>query len=101
VVRAAGDNRRPLLLARGDWDGAEDAILVIWARRDSKYQRLAWAVAFYTTQRRRRVSIVNRAFELGVTYYDTARIYGDSEIKMGLALEDKRSSVIISTKTGQ
>ena len=45
-------------------------------------------------------AIVRRAVELGVTYFDVARVYGDAEIKLGLGLEGRRDDVVISTKTG-
>lgn len=32
------------------------------------------------------VAVLRRALELGVSYFDTARGYGDSEVKMGRAL---------------
>jgi hypothetical protein len=44
--------------------------------------------------------IVFRALDLGVTYFDTAQGYWDSEIKLGKALKGQRESVIISSKTG-
>ncbi|MFC1948772.1 aldo/keto reductase [Chloroflexota bacterium] len=46
------------------------------------------------------VQIVHRALELGVNYFDTARAYQDSEIKLGLALKGQREKVYISSKTG-
>ena len=46
------------------------------------------------------VSVIQRAVELGVTFFDCARGYWDSEIKLGLALEGQRDKVIISTKAG-
>ncbi|MCD6518810.1 MAG: aldo/keto reductase, partial [Anaerolineae bacterium] len=47
------------------------------------------------------VRLVQRALELGVNYFDTARGYWDSEIKLGLALRGyPRERVIITTKTG-
>lgn len=45
------------------------------------------------------VKIVRRAFEKGVTFFDTARFYTDSEHKLGLALSDVRDKVFISSKT--
>ncbi len=45
-------------------------------------------------------AIVRRAVELGITYFDVARVYGDAEIKLGLGLEGRRNDVVISTKTG-
>ncbi len=46
------------------------------------------------------VRLVQRALELGVNYFDTARGYWDSEIKMGQVLKECRQNVYISTKTG-
>ena len=45
------------------------------------------------------VKIVRTAYDRGVTFFDTARFYTDSEHKLGLALSDVRSHVYISSKT--
>ena len=45
------------------------------------------------------VKIVRRAYDSGITYFDTARGYTDSEHKLGLALSDVRDKVFIATKT--
>jgi len=45
------------------------------------------------------VQIVRRALELGVNYFDTARLYSDSEIKLGVGLGAERGKVYISSKT--
>ena len=46
------------------------------------------------------VQIVRRALEKGVNYFDTARGYWDSEIKLGVGLGAERNKVYISSKTG-
>ena len=46
------------------------------------------------------VNLVRRALDGGMYYFDTARFYTDSEEKLGVALEGRRSEVVISTKTG-
>ncbi len=46
------------------------------------------------------VKVVRRAFDLGINYFDTARWDGDSEEKIGAALENVRERCIIATKTG-
>lgn len=46
------------------------------------------------------VKILRRAFEGGMTYFDTARAYSDSEHKLGLAFEGMRDKIFIATKTG-
>ncbi|MBA58159.1 MAG: aldo/keto reductase [Gammaproteobacteria bacterium] len=43
-------------------------------------------------------SIVSHAMDLGINFFDTARIYGTEEI-VGEALKGKRSECVISTKT--
>ena len=44
--------------------------------------------------------LLRRAFDAGITYFDTARWYTDSEEKMGQAFEGMREKVYIATKTG-
>jgi uncharacterized protein len=44
-------------------------------------------------------SIVRHAFDKGITFFDTANAYRNSEEKMGLAFEGIRQKVIIATKT--
>lgn len=44
-------------------------------------------------------SLVRRAFDAGVTFFDTARAYSDSEEKVGRALAGVRGQVILATKT--
>ena len=45
------------------------------------------------------ISILRKAYDGGINYFDTARFYTDSEEKIGLALSDVRENIIISTKT--
>lgn len=45
------------------------------------------------------VKIIKRAVQSGITYFDTARGYTDSEHKLGLALSGIRDKVFIATKT--
>jgi predicted aldo/keto reductase-like oxidoreductase len=45
------------------------------------------------------VRILHAARDAGVTFYDTARAYSDSEEKLGRAFADSRSTVLIATKT--
>lgn len=44
------------------------------------------------------VRVMQRAFELGVNYLDTAYGYGESEVKCGMALKGWRDRVLVSTK---
>ena len=45
-------------------------------------------------------AILRRAYEGGMTFFDTARAYSDSEEKIGYALSDVRDKIFIATKTG-
>lgn len=45
-------------------------------------------------------AMLRRAVDAGITFFDTARAYSDSEEKMGIALRDVRDRIIIATKTG-
>jgi len=44
--------------------------------------------------------VINRALDLGINFIDTARNYGDSERKIGLAIKGRRDECYIATKTG-
>ena len=46
------------------------------------------------------VKLLRRAYSHGVTFYDTARWYTDSEEKLGEAFDGMREKVFIATKTG-
>jgi len=46
------------------------------------------------------VSLIHRCLDLGITFLDTANIYGDSEIKVGKALKGRRDGVQLATKFG-
>src|SRR5262245_37907329 len=50
--------------------------------------------------RKEMVRVVARAVELGITYFDTARSYGDgmSEANLGLVLEELNPTVLVGTK---
>jgi predicted aldo/keto reductase-like oxidoreductase len=46
------------------------------------------------------LKVVRHAFDLGINYFDTAKLDGDSEEKIGLALKDVREKCVIASKTG-
>ena len=45
------------------------------------------------------VALLRAAFDRGWRFFDTARIYGDSEIKLGRALEGRREQVVLASKS--
>lgn len=46
------------------------------------------------------VKLARKAYEAGITFFDTARWYSDSEVKLGEAFDGMREKVYIATKTG-
>ena len=47
------------------------------------------------------VKVLRHSFDQGITFYDTANMYRDSEAKIGQALSHVRDKIIIATKTTQ
>lgn len=45
------------------------------------------------------IAILNKAYESGIDFYDTARFYTDSEEKLGKAFENVRSEIYLASKT--
>jgi uncharacterized protein len=45
------------------------------------------------------VRVLRRAYDRGITFYDTANAYRDSEAKIGKAFQGMRDKVVIATKT--
>jgi uncharacterized protein len=43
--------------------------------------------------------VVRHCYDLGITFFDTANIYADSEKKIGLALADVRDRIVLATKS--
>lgn len=46
------------------------------------------------------VKLLRRAYKGGMRFFDTARAYSDSEVKVGEAFDGMREKVFIATKTG-
>jgi len=45
------------------------------------------------------IALLQKAYDNGFTFFDTARMYTDSERKIGLALSSFRNNIVIATKT--
>ena len=58
------------------------------------------ALPIQRISREEAVKLLRKAYDHGVTCYDTARFYTDSEEKVGEAFEGMREKVYIATKTG-
>jgi aryl-alcohol dehydrogenase-like predicted oxidoreductase len=46
------------------------------------------------------VALIHRALDMGMTFLDTADVYGDSEEKVGKAIRGCRDKVVLATKFG-
>lgn len=49
-------------------------------------------------QEKEAVSLIDRAIDLGVTYFETARAYGGSESYYGAALSERRRGIFLASK---
>ena len=58
------------------------------------------ALPIQRISRQEAVKLLRKAYDHGVTFFDTARWYTDSEEKVGEAFADMREKVYIATKTG-
>ena len=47
------------------------------------------------------VFLLQKAYDNGINFYDTARFYTDSEEKIGVVFADRCNKVIIASKTGE
>jgi predicted aldo/keto reductase-like oxidoreductase len=45
------------------------------------------------------VSLINRAIDLGITYFESARAYAGSESYYGMALKEKRRDIFLASKS--
>jgi aryl-alcohol dehydrogenase-like predicted oxidoreductase len=62
---------------------------------------IAWAYGLATDEKKA-VEIIRKAYEMGITFFDTAEVYGPfySEQMVGKALKDVRKNVAIASKFG-
>jgi aryl-alcohol dehydrogenase-like predicted oxidoreductase len=62
---------------------------------------IAWAYG-PPTDEKRAIEIIRKAYEMGITFFDTAEVYGPfySEQIVGKALKDVRNNLVIATKFG-
>lgn len=45
------------------------------------------------------IALLHESLEAGITFFDTARLYGLSEARMGQAFRDRRQRVVLATKS--
>ncbi len=76
---------------------------VILGRTGQRVSRLGFGglfVASFASERQAAIRTVHRALEHGITYFDTAPTYGDSEEVLGCALTGRPEALVVSTKLG-
>src|SRR5262249_55640434 len=61
-------------------------------------QRFIAAYGLKLLSMEERIAMVRRAYDQGIRYFDTARVYGESESIMGQGLKGVRHHVFIATK---
>lgn len=68
------------------------------------YGSMGLTMAYGPTDEQAGVDAIRRAHELGVTFFDTAELYGwgtgSNEILLGKAVKDFRDKVVLATKFG-
>lgn len=57
------------------------------------------ALPIQRVDHQRAVKLLHQAYKGGMTFFDTARAYSDSEEKLGMAFSNMRDKIIIATKT--
>jgi len=59
-------------------------------------------MSFPSHDERKGISLIHRAIDLGINYFDTADLYdrGGNESVLGMAIKGKRDQVILATKVG-
>ncbi len=69
---------------------------------DLKISKIGFGCMSLTGSTAENETIINRALELGINYFDTADLYekGENETKIGQLLKEKRNQVILATKVG-
>src|SRR5512139_2924865 len=50
-------------------------------------------------QEKEAVSLINRAIDLGMTYFESARAYAGSESYYGMALKERRRDIFLASKS--
>ena len=57
------------------------------------------ALPFCRLEWQESIDVVRSVIDLGIKWFDTARAYGDSELRLGEALQGKRNEVVITSKS--
>ncbi len=69
-------------------------------KTDLEVSRVSFgAIPIRRLDKERAKDVILKSLEEGINFFDTARVYGDSEEKLGYALHDKREEVYLATKS--
>ncbi len=73
---------------------------VVLGRTEIKVNKNGFgALPIQRISREEAVSLLRKAYDGGITFFDTARFYTDSEEKLGYALSEVRNKIYIASKT--
>ena len=73
----------------------------VWQNRPSSFHCRFWRNVDFRVSKDSAVSVVKKAFDSGINYFDTAKLDGDSEEKIGAALKGVRDKCVIQPKLSQ
>jgi len=75
---------------------------VVFGKTDLTVSELGFGgIPIIRLQKDSAVGVLRRAYERGITFYDTANGYRDSEEKIGAAFQGMRDKVVIASKSFQ
>jgi len=71
-------------------------------KSDLKISEISFGCMSLTEERQSSIALLQKAFDAGINYFDTADLYlkGENETMVGEAFRDNRQEVIIGTKVG-
>jgi len=73
---------------------------ILFGKTDLKVSELGFGgIPLIRLSKDSAINVLRRAYDRGITFYDTANMYLDSEEKIGTAFQQVRRNVIIATKS--
>src|SRR5262245_31605560 len=81
--------------------GIELSVIGFGAFKIGRNQQTKYAEAYELPNDEQVSQLLNGVLDLGVNYIDTAPAYGNSENRIGLALDHRKSDYLVSTKVGE
>lgn len=81
--------------------GIEVSLLALGTVKFGRVDGLKYPAAFERPDDAALAILFNRALDLGITVFDTAPAYGDSEARLGRLLARTRAPLVVATKVGE